>query len=426
MKTLIAVLLLLTSSFTGILKADIDSGLVASYNFSGNYIDASGHGHNGTPISNPTFVNDRFNNSSSALSLNGDSQYVSLPSTIKLYTDLTISFWFKTTASDPDPFYFGMFLIDRDICNWYRDWDITLGSGGKIIFTTGTDNGDHQLATAIDLNDGYWHHITIVLDSALGRKQIFVDRLLARTSNFSVTSFVNNNIPIFVGASVCGPMDHDRYRGEIDDIRFYDRAITQGEINKLYFGDSSYVRIIPEGLYDSLNNVLTRSDTVDIYFHKYYDIIDSARAVIDPVTFMAPFSVSDKSGEVIFLEVRNKNCFHAISDLFYVDYSQIVYDFTNRDWMSGQVLKKIDTSPVRYGMYSGDVNQDNTIDASDAAIVDNDAANLVTGYSITDLNGDMIVDATDFAIIDENANRFISIPIYNSPFFIFGGLNWKR
>ena len=94
--------------------------------------------------------------------------------------------------------------------------------------------------------------------------------------------------------------------------------------------------------------------------------------------------------------------------------------------MSGQVLKKIDTSPVRYGMYSGDVNQDNTIDASDAAIIDNDAANLVTGYSITDLNGDMIVDATDFAIIDENANRFISIPIYNSPFFIFGGQYWKR
>lgn len=108
----------------------------------------------------------------------------------------------------------------------------------------------------------------------------------------------------------------DKYRGEIDDIRFYNRAITQSEINRLYFGDSSYVRIIPEGLYDSLNNVLTRSDTVDIYFHKYYDIIDSARAVIDPVTFMAPFSVTDKTGEIIFLEVRNKNCFHAISDLF--------------------------------------------------------------------------------------------------------------
>jgi len=66
MKILIAVLLLVTSFVTDTLKADIDSGLVASYNFSGNYIDASGHGHNGTPISNPAFVNDRFNNSSSA------------------------------------------------------------------------------------------------------------------------------------------------------------------------------------------------------------------------------------------------------------------------------------------------------------------------------------------------------------------------
>lgn len=78
----------------------------------------------------------------------------------------------------------------------------TLLSVGKIIFTTGTNSGDHQTATVKDLNDGYWHHIVVTLDSALGRKQVFVDRFVARL-NFSVTSFVNNNIPIFVGASVC-------------------------------------------------------------------------------------------------------------------------------------------------------------------------------------------------------------------------------
>lgn len=399
--------------------ADIDSGLVASYSFSGNYLDESGNNNNGTPVSSPVFVNDRFNSPSSAISLNGDSQYVSLPSSIKLYTGMSISFWFRTTASDPDPFYFGMFMIDRDICNWYRDWDITLGSGGKIIFTTGTNSGDHQLPTVKDLNDGQWHHIVITLDSAARKKHIYVDRILARTANFTVTSFVNNNIPIYVGASVCGPMDHDRYRGDIDDIRFYNRAVTQPEINRLFFGDISYVRVIPEGLYHKQNNVMTSGDTVDIYFHRYYDIIDSARSVIDPVTFMAPFSVPDKTGEIIFLEVRNKNCFHAISDLFYVDYSTIVYDFTNRDWTSGQVLKRIDTTPLRYGMYSGDVNLDNTIDATDAAIVDNEAASIVTGYSVCDLNGDLIVDATDFAIIDDNAYRFISIPVYDSPYMIF-------
>lgn len=39
------------------------------------------------------------------------------------------------------------------------------------------------------------------------------------------------------------------------------------------------------------------------------------------------------------------------------------------------------------GMYSGDVNQDGTVDASDVSIIDNDAANFAGGYIVTDLTG---------------------------------------
>ena len=61
----------------------------------------------------------------------------------------------------------------------------------------------------------------------------------------------------------------------------------------------------------------------------------------------------------------------------------------------------------RWGNFSGDVNQDNTIDASDLALIDNDATNFISGYVVTDLTGDDFVDGTDFAIADNNAANFV-------------------
>ena len=65
-------------------------------------------------------------------------------------------------------------------------------------------------------------------------------------------------------------------------------------------------------------------------------------------------------------------------------------------------------TPATYAIYSGDVNQDRTVDATDVSLIDNDASNFVTGYVATDLTGDDFVDGTDFAIADNNAANFVS------------------
>lgn len=70
---------------------------------------------------------------------------------------------------------------------------------------------------------------------------------------------------------------------------------------------------------------------------------------------------------------------------------------------------RVDLSPLRHAFYSGDVNQDGTVDATDLSMIDNDAYNFVTGYVKTDLTGDNFVDATDAAIADNNAANFVSV-----------------
>lgn len=66
-------------------------------------------------------------------------------------------------------------------------------------------------------------------------------------------------------------------------------------------------------------------------------------------------------------------------------------------------MKQVDASPVRFAIYSGDVNQDGIVDAGDLSMVDNDVFNSVSGYVVTDVNGDNFVDASDLSIDDNNA-----------------------
>ena len=75
----------------------------------------------------------------------------------------------------------------------------------------------------------------------------------------------------------------------------------------------------------------------------------------------------------------------------------------------GNNLKSVDTSPVRFAIFSGDVNQDGTIDASDLSDTDNDAFNSVSGYVSTDVTGDDFVDAGDVSIVDNNAFNAVSV-----------------
>ncbi|MBK9358781.1 MAG: PKD domain-containing protein [Bacteroidales bacterium] len=58
-------------------------------------------------------------------------------------------------------------------------------------------------------------------------------------------------------------------------------------------------------------------------------------------------------------------------------------------------------------IYSGDINQDGTVDTGDVTPLDNDQFNFVSGYVVTDLNGDGTVDTGDVTILDNNSFGFV-------------------
>lgn len=92
----------------------------------------------------------------------------------------------------------------------------------------------------------------------------------------------------------------------------------------------------------------------------------------------------------------------------------LTYDFTNAaNKAYGDNMKEAANGV--FVIYTGDVNQDETIDPNDYSLWEGDANDFAFGYYGTDLNGDGLVDLADYSIWEVNANNFIYAvyPIFN-------------
>lgn len=178
---------------------------------------------------------------------------------------------------------------------------------------------------------------------------------------------------------------------------------------------NSYLKltVIPQGFYSSITNTLHRSDTVKVYLVKNiqpYNVIDSSEAVIDSVTFEGMFEFRNAPTGTYYYKIRHLNSIETWSKAggeIFKNLDHMEYSFVNsisKAYENNMILKG-----TKYCLFSGDVNQDEVIDASDMSEVDNDAYNSVSGYVRTDLTGDDFVDAEDMSIVDNNAFNSVSV-----------------
>ena len=118
-----------------------------------------------------------------------------------------------------------------------------------------------------------------------------------------------------------------------------------------------------------------------------------------------------QNGQPYYLQVKHRNSLETWSKTTQTFSGSILnYDFTTSATKAfGDNMKQVDSSPVEFAVYSGDVNKDGTVDATDLAAIDNDAQNFVSGYVVTDLNGDSFIDGTDYSLADNNATNFVSV-----------------
>lgn len=216
----------------------LSSGLVAWYPFSGNANDSSGNGNNGT-VYGATLVADRFGKPSSAYSFNGINNYISTANSnsLSINGDITMVAWiFDYGASN----HYHTILNKRINSNWSYDLDYSFyyGPGGSPtevnkIFTGRRFNttipSDYQFSNdTISFNQ--WQCVIVTIQN-----NMTTFYLNGKNAGYNINGniFANPMVDQPVGLTIGSANPGEWMSGIIDDIRIYNRALTQQEISYL-------------------------------------------------------------------------------------------------------------------------------------------------------------------------------------------------
>lgn len=168
---------------------------------------------------------------------------------------------------------------------------------------------------------------------------------------------------------------------------------------------------IVEGYYSSVNNRLTARDTLTVYLHRNYypyQKCDSAKAIIDSLSFTGQFRFLNTPTGTYYLSVKSNNTLETWSKapgLQIISGSSVSYNFTTSASQAyGNNLK---LKSGKYCIYSSEVTGDGIIDVVDIGRVSNDVESQIYGTPSTDLNGDRLVDLEDLLIADNQVGYFI-------------------
>lgn len=158
----------------------------------------------------------------------------------------------------------------------------------------------------------------------------------------------------------------------------------------------------------------TIQDTVKINLRNSvspYQIKDSSKGYLNSSGNAVINFRNSYNGINYFVQTNHRNSLETWSSApLSFSNSSASYNFsTSLTQAYGNNMIQTDSSPLRFGIYSGDVNQNGVIDATDIGLIDNDASNFVSGYILSDVNGDQIADGSDFMITDNNAFNFVSV-----------------
>ena len=167
-----------------------------------------------------------------------------------------------------------------------------------------------------------------------------------------------------------------------------------------------------QGFYNSSTNTLI-SDTVTVNIRNYtspYAVIDSKKYVVSP-TGQINYQTSNASvlnNTLYYIQLTHRNSLETWNNGSVFTLSNQTFDFTTSASQAyGNNVTQVDASPVKYAVYSGDVNQDGSVDLADVTSAYNDAITFLTGYVVTDVNGDNTVDLADVTLIYNNSVGFV-------------------
>jgi YVTN family beta-propeller protein len=201
--------------------ASLEEGLIAYYPFNGNANDESGMGNHGT-VHGATLTTDRFGNLNSAYSFNGVDDYIRIDNTSTfdfLSGGFTLVAWVNFTQDNSDNG-----IIAKHDCGYFNGYYLGVLNNSFDFYVT----SDPRLLTSETYKDGKWHFVVGVYDDV--NQYLYVDSVFKTSQPRSHINPIDLDISIGRMREYCG-----YFNGMIDDVRIYNRALSEGEIQELFY-----------------------------------------------------------------------------------------------------------------------------------------------------------------------------------------------
>jgi hypothetical protein len=212
-------------------------GLVAWYPFNGNANDESGNGNNGL-VNGASLTADRFNQNASAYDFNGIDNFIEVTHSpeLQFFSNLTISCWVKIEDYSTNPTWGTRTILSKP--RGYLGSGLflysvneTVGVYGGGVFNSWPDGYSVNSSEQLPLND--WENIILTYDGSflrLYKNGEFIN------STYSTIELDPATTPLYIGREfLSDPPNYSRwFKGSVDDIVLYNRALTQAEVTALY------------------------------------------------------------------------------------------------------------------------------------------------------------------------------------------------
>ncbi|MCK4342404.1 MAG: LamG domain-containing protein [Phycisphaerae bacterium] len=263
-----------------IAAADLNDGLVGYWSFDegegGTAYDYSGHGNHGT-IQGASWTSGI---SASALYFDGDADYVDCGNgaSLQFPGSVTVSVWVKTDAITESKQ-----IVRKSVGNpgttffWLRP--------DSVLFGFYYDELGHcEITTTATVHVGEWAHIAAIFDDDGDMFSVYINGVgeakieqHARPAEMAHSLFV---------AKRDQPGHYNYFKGAIDEVRIYDRTLSEDEILDLYWSVTPDPQDdMTEG--DQSNVSGTSKDPVNTatgsFFHQEIDLSIPSRG--SPITF---------------------------------------------------------------------------------------------------------------------------------------------
>ena len=217
-------------------EPDLVTGLVANYAFNGNANDESGNGNNGT-VNGATLTTDRFGIVDKAYLFNGIDNDISVPfsnSLNSIQNQFTITAWVFMDggggAGGCCPVLLNLNSQNIGGINFRTQSTSNTSRAFYAVFYNEpiTNPRAIDVFSNVGLSGLEWHHVACVADAAKGNAKLFFDGVFVAENNSTQTfnSINYDGTDLIIG----NRNGKNWWGGKLDDIRIYNRVLSEAEI----------------------------------------------------------------------------------------------------------------------------------------------------------------------------------------------------